>query len=118
MDRKQASRSAKGDPKDAKNAYQGPPESLRDAQGGYSRRPWASPKDQRSLKKAAMLSTNCKLQTGDWILDAEGLTRRRYGEFLPAVFLQAPQGRTEERGRGTNNIVRHEMETERAPKPK
>ena len=39
-------------------------------------------KDQRSLKKAAMLATNCKLQTGDWKLDAEGLTRRGYGDFF------------------------------------
>ena len=82
MDRKQASRRAKGDPKNAKNAYQGHPESLGLVRGTYSRRPWASPKDQRSLKKAAMLATNCKLQTGDWILDAEALTRRGYGEFL------------------------------------
>ena len=38
-------------------------------------------KGQRSLKKAAMLATNCKLQTGDWKLDAGDLTRRGYGEF-------------------------------------
>ena len=39
-------------------------------------------KDQRSLEKAAMLATNCKLQTGGWKLDAEDLTRRGYGEFF------------------------------------
>ena len=82
FDRKHGFRRAKEDPKDAKNASQGPKKSLDLVRGTYSRRLWASPKDQRSLKKAAMLATNCKLQIGDWRLDARGLTRRGYGEFF------------------------------------
>ena len=47
----------------------------RRARGGFPRA-LDPQKDQRSLKKAAMLATNCKLQTGDWKLEAEDLTRQ------------------------------------------
>ena len=53
----------------------GPGDSLHSRDGSISEG-LAPQKDQRSLKKAAMLATNFKLQTGDWKLDAEGLTRR------------------------------------------
>ena len=79
---KHGPRRAKEGLEDAKNATQGPRESLALLRGVCCREPWASTKDQRSLKKAAMLATNCKLQIGDWKLDARGLTRRGYGEFL------------------------------------
>ena len=44
-------------------------------------------KNQRSLKKAAMLATNCKLQTRDWKLDPGDLTRGGHGEFHTASSL-------------------------------
>ena len=68
FDHKHGFRRAKEDPKEAKNASQGPLESLAVDRDLYSQRPWASPKDQRSLKKAAMLATNCRLETGNWML--------------------------------------------------